>query len=1680
MPDVVSSVLDDLFGSGTKEPDDITRGLDDVFADDAQHVSRPPAVIGVPGTAAAVSNPMPPSPPNLAQGATPSQIAAGFMRGIPAIQEQIGGAQAMMGGFVPDALGGDALVRGGEAWMAQGREQRQAMPAPQGFLGQLAESVPSFLAAGAAGAATMGAGAIPAVAVGATAAGAQTGGQQYSDAQQRMQQMGASPEQASSIAAAESMPVAIFSAVTNTVPFMRYASRYMPGAVNKAAAKVLSQGPVRRLIGDMIAEGTQEGSEQIAQMVMQRIAEDDPEAYQDFWSQVGTAAAGGALLAPVGGGALEVVTRGERHSANHAQQQKAIDDAAATIQKAGGSLRVNGEQIVSNGRVTASDGQTVSGTPSTEPVQEPAFITALRQKLAEPDAAEADAATDAVAPAVQPAVTPVAEEVVQQGPGEVASAPSPSDETGPGVATAEGEQVQEPHEPTVAYQPPAPVSSPPPSAESVTSERGAGGAEQRIAAIDARIEELKARMAQGAPKGKGFKGSRRGAADFGAIIDAAHLAGLYTLRLGVKTAEAVKHAFRTWIAEVRPDLSEHAAEIERQTRALLEGNPDERGLAQRVNELKAQHASRTLTTEQTETVTEKPQGRARQALIDAAAVVAWEATKNGPQTAKSLGEAIDAAVAKVASNAPLLRGKADEVARVARGMIRDTGKAMRDPKGVSGPELQGFRRGVRDRIARVIEQTHATTTEEEAKRVARAAQRREAAARLASLPPDRQVSERAALRGRMKAQEGLAAKLTTQAGKELRAAVRQERRNNVQDAQRLLADLQQQARTAAKRARQMSKIEQRGAAEAATAKEKTKVKTAEEFRKEAVALIRDHAPRSVAGRYLEAAGKANTLLQVLKLLGRVRSDVADVQLRTQLKDTAKAITRADSRRMLEEHRQMVTEAKKLLRAIKAERSKLKTVAQKLDAVEQARNAQSMAVEASHRQRADEQVIVGNKVKKREAIVRKGVEALKNRKQIAARPGLSETRQPGLIGRAHYANLSPDGIGALMLDPDVRRLISEDMWDGETSVHADRMKAMDVLRSLLKEAGYTWGSDELQRLSRSAAGRQADVLTLNLPDAGKIDATPGEWMGLLATATDQEARYSIMDGRGVTWERDRRMAPIVLTADDVEAMEAQIPENLRKVVSGAKAFIEKEVRPGVFRAFREQTGYDLRKVAQYWPTHANREQPPEGNLINAKPWTVRVALEKLGFLKEREGVGAPYLVRDFFKEFHDHTFQAAAVTHMTRRVRSAENVFGDKRMKLAIEKAFGEPMNRAISQVIEASKLINREPARPLEWLTQWVNRNYAKSKLLLNPKTWLKQVGGVFKLLTEVDFKHWNKGVARMFSKEVSQILSEGAYYRNRYEDSIWRRVTPALGERGPLLGQAGVLDTAKRLITGGRTDGGLLAKTWGQVSTRYGALADLVDSIAVLNWFDSLSARVAIGAAMAKAEDANIPEASRREFIERESEYAMRRTQNGHSALEMSNLARESRGNLLSSFLMFTSDNNKTYNMMVSAWNSGDKVKFAKAVAAAGLNAAWGALVAALFSGLRDRDPKKAAEAAVRDAANNTVGVPYFGPLAVDAADAVYKTFTGRASLSGPKVLDAPIASSAEDVAKALTTLAKGMASEGEFKTGRRKGQAKRAAYLWEGGEQAALVASDLLGIPVGPVYQLAKNMIRSGGQRK
>jgi len=278
------------------------------FREEQDYTPPVPVVnaIGVPGTPNEFvgNNPVSAMPPAETTG---GDILAGLNRGGPLVSQQVSGAMATAGQYIPGALGRRLTEYGTQGVdMAQGAIDQ--FPAPRTIAGQVAEATPGLLGAVGVGLATAGAG-LPAVAgtlAGAGAVGAQTAGGTFVQTRDRLGGQGAPQELVDQAAAAQALPSGIFGAITGTLPIGRILGRVMPGASVPlgSAMERFASTPVGRRLVEAAVGGSQNAAQEVFNNALRIVAEDDPATADNILRGAGQAALMGGLMTA---GTAEVV-----------------------------------------------------------------------------------------------------------------------------------------------------------------------------------------------------------------------------------------------------------------------------------------------------------------------------------------------------------------------------------------------------------------------------------------------------------------------------------------------------------------------------------------------------------------------------------------------------------------------------------------------------------------------------------------------------------------------------------------------------------------------------------------------------------------------------------------------------------------------------------------------------------------------------------------------------------------------------------------------------------------------------------------------------------------------------------------------------------------------------------------------------------------------------------------------------------------------------------------------------------------------------------------------------------------------------------------------------------------------------------------------------------------------------
>lgn len=922
------------------------------------------------------------------------------------------------------------------------------------------------------------------------------------------------------------------------------------------------------------------------------------------------------------------------------------------------------------------------------------------------------------------------------------------------------------------------------------------------------------------------------------------------------------------------------------------------------------------------------------------------------------------------------------------------------------------------------------------------------------------------------------------------------------------------AESAARKAFQAGRAQALESMRAAVADARSKARSRERsinaIRDAVAKVVEEYVPSGRQHAFTKAIADAKTITDYWRVMARAQREAMLHVSRTSARSAIKAVKKAGSEKMLEQYRAQVEGLKADLADLRKQLAEATSPAAKARLAEGFNLVEEAAYDAIARNRHEQNVMVLGRIHTAAELRRKVVAAAVRHKQMDS-GGVDPKGGP--IRRADVALMTMDALGRDLGDPTFHAMLSEDLWDRETAKHAQDLAGREALAEAMQSAGFTPGSDEVQRWSAEVMGggkrgwKRAGRSNVTLGDGRVLEMTPAEHMALYGTLTDGDAGPQIASGRApVRFERQQLTGePVRLGPGDAERIIDALDPKMREIVDRAKQFIEREIRPGVFEAFREQKGYDLIPVENYYRTRRDRsESGQEAQIVRTNALRAlkalegehaegsmrhgfRQALENLGFLKPRTGGSSPYLIGDFFGDYTSMVQDGSTVAHMTRAVRQLESVTGNPTVRSALTRVYGKGITRHLDRFTQDAKLMFRPPRTNLERVHQGLVRNISRAVLTLNPSAMLKNIGGVFKLIDQINPVDLAAGMRSMYSRDVNTILKTDGFFRERYDGTAYRRVSPMLGERLPMAGETSAADAAVRML-----------KVW-RPGEAYGAMGDLIDRLPLYDAADAVPIRAAIAARLHEAKRIGIPEADRLTWAARQAQHAVRRTQNTASALDMSNFAAENRGGLATSITIFKSDAYKAWSMLRGA--AGERgvasARFARALSGVALNSAWASAVTAGLSmaairGMmgvpQDDKDRTVAENFVRAFLRNTAGmVPGLEETVLNPVLAAWDTKQGRTLRPGTlaEPMYGPVFDVVAQLAEASTQLGSAalMALEGDdgqrYLSGPRKGELKAGHAARQGAENLLRGLSRSLGIPAEPLVDLVGRVKHAAAER-
>ena len=599
----------------------------------------------------------------------------------------------------------------------------------------------------------------------------------------------------------------------------------------------------------------------------------------------------------------------------------------------------------------------------------------------------------------------------------------------------------------------------------------------------------------------------------------------------------------------------------------------------------------------------------------------------------------------------------------------------------------------------------------------------------------------------------------------------------------------------------------------------------------------------------------------------------------------------------------------------------------------------------------------------------------------------------------------DGTGIL------EYLLVEQMADAEHDYLSARRDLTRALDEIARNAGYTGLSDAMSRTTPQGGRAIAEKVTVTL--GGKeVEITTGQAMALYAM--DEQTRTLIATGTPIQMSDGRYTDPTAVTIDELDRVGDALTQAQRDMVDAAKALIE-TTREGTFSAVKQLKGYEPEAVSGYFPRRRNLRQSDKAGLPElGRDGTATRYLENLGFVKEREqGGSSPLVVGDLLSVTMEHLDNAAKLTHLAVPVRDASGVLLQPDVQRAIAAKHGKPALKVLEGNLAAASRANEGIVTDAGKVVSWINGNVASYYMGLNPGSWLKQLGGIPRMVPLIGQDGFRAGVKGAPSVSMETLVNNSGYFWERYVGNISGRFAPTAPDDSRQMVDMTIKDLSKRALDN------LLA---GDVKAAYNeARSAGLKPLEILNLFDSINARIAWAAYSEQVNRAHPDwdDNQKNRWIARKAADAVRRTQNSSSPIDQTYYGNKQRGSAAAALFLFTSDVARARNRIIEAFQESKKAG-SEAMAAEAINFGWaqvsnavmrGAGVAAAIALMGDWDEfwARVFEAMIPDkrdlgwAFTDTIGYvfPYVLP---DAAEAMFTGF-------GASAFNAPAGGAIDDV---------------------------------------------------------------------
>lgn len=770
--------------------------------------------------------------------------------------------------------------------------------------------------------------------------------------------------------------------------------------------------------------------------------------------------------------------------------------------------------------------------------------------------------------------------------------------------------------------------------------------------------------------------------------------------------------------------------------------------------------------------------------------------------------------------------------------------------------------------------------------------------------------------------------------------------------------------------------------------------------------------RKMQGRFLGDVARAETATQLHIAMKRIEVAIGQMNFRQAAADLTKVERKARKfKPMTNDMREQIegisSQARTLTRTETGRLQAFKTRAeydQKSDALFDAVDAIEALLAI---RRAERNQINADRARTKEGHVTQIEENTSKLKQLKGRSKTVQDKvtgwvRTGKIALLDIANLSRYAEGKWKEEGVLAALLDRVPKEVEENHNNERRNNADETDRLVREnTGYRNLAEAQMRLQGTLGEANQEFAEVTI--GGERVSLALDVIGELL-AVDNRTLAGIVKS-GFQPEGARQTEPLRPTLAEMQDIRAEWGPKFGNLIVGMKAKIE-TLKPRTFSVVKELKGREPRpEPPGYWPSTRNITASPDFGLsVDFRSFmqsAVRRWLENAGFLKERTGGDAPFVMRGLLRTYMDHLDQSSKIIHLAIPVRDAAAVLLDPRTVQAINKVHGSDMNEMLQKHLIEASMINQDTDGGPDRRLRTIHSLAIGSWLATNVGTFFRQIGSVFRIAARMPVKYFTIGLKGLAPGTYAEMKQHSGNFWNRYEGDSYARFSPMRGQ-----GLSGM-------------DFSAFGQSFGAVVRSIRALdrrsssrswASLMRSIKLLDWFDAIAARIAWAGRKAQVQDENpawneakvLEETSRRSFDD------IRSTANTSSANDSASLAVSWRNSPWRYFLLFTTDPNKSLNFLVRSWHESPTQGFRASLGVAG-NILWSAyvvniglqvssdVVASLIGAAFDLDPDEAERERQRirtwershlRMATEVLGLSFFGDEVVNAVVAVSQPF--------------------------------------------------------------------------------------------